>query len=64
MNEVLDRSGERIRAMEARTLCEAFQTTARERPGQTAHRTLDGTTSYTWSQFAERVRAIVVGDVA
>ncbi|HQR23180.1 MAG TPA: AMP-dependent synthetase/ligase [Steroidobacteraceae bacterium] len=48
-------------ALESRTLCEAFQATAAERPGQVAHRTLDGSVEFTYAEFAERVRALATG---
>ena len=48
-------------ALEARTLCEAFQLTASERSGQVAHRTLDGAASFTFGEYAERVRALATG---
>ncbi len=61
MNELVDRNGQRIASLEAATLCEAFQTTAAERPGQLAHRTLDGGVEFTFGEFAERVRALAEG---
>ncbi len=48
-------------ALRARTLCEAFQTTAAERPGQVALRTLHGEVSYTYGEYAARVRQLATG---
>ena len=56
------RQGRQARsALEARTLCEAFQLTASERPGQVAHRTLDGSVEFTFGEYAERVQALANG---
>jgi long-subunit acyl-CoA synthetase (AMP-forming) len=49
------------RALDAATLCEAFQITAAQRPDAIAHRSLDGETEITWAQYAERVEAIAAG---
>ena len=48
-------------ALRARTLCEAFQTTVTERPGQVALRTLHGEVSYTYGEYATRVRQLATG---
>ena len=48
-------------ALQAATLCEAFQITAAERPDDVAHRSLDGATEFTWAQYSERVRAVAAG---
>jgi long-subunit acyl-CoA synthetase (AMP-forming) len=61
IDQVHDKDGRRIKALEARTLCEAFQLTASERPGQVAHRTLDGGVEFTFGEYAERVRALATG---
>ena len=61
MSDILDRDGNRIASLGASTLCEAFQSTAAGRPGQVAHRTLDGTLEITYREFAERVEAIATG---
>lgn len=44
-----------------RTLCEAFQATAAERGDEIALRTVGGEAGLTWSQYAERMRAIAAG---
>ena len=61
IDQIRDQDGKRIRALEARTLCEAFQLTASERPGQVAHRTLDGSVEFTFGEYAERVQALATG---
>ena len=61
IDEIHDKDGKRIKALEARTLCEAFQLTASERPGQVAHRTLDGGVEFTFGEHAERVQALATG---
>ncbi|MEU8609473.1 AMP-binding protein [Actinoplanes sp. NPDC048791] len=43
------------------TMCAAFQATVRRMPDAVALRTVGGTTSYTWSQYAAQVRAIAAG---
>jgi long-subunit acyl-CoA synthetase (AMP-forming) len=48
-------------ALRARTLCEAFQTTAAERPDQIALRTPGGAVAITYRDYAERVRRIAGG---
>ncbi|MEX2447350.1 MAG: AMP-dependent synthetase/ligase [Solirubrobacterales bacterium] len=52
---------ERPRALEAATLCEAFQLTAAERPDQVALRTPGDAVSITFSEYAARVERIVAG---
>ncbi|MGQ0575661.1 MAG: AMP-dependent synthetase/ligase [Pseudonocardia sp.] len=46
---------------ELRSLCEAFQTTAAERAGEPALRAPGGTPSFTWGEYAARVRSIAAG---
>jgi long-subunit acyl-CoA synthetase (AMP-forming) len=58
---IRDMDGNRIGALEANTLCEAFQTTVAERAGQAALRTPDGSVEFTYGEFAERVRALATG---
>src|SRR5688572_27452436 len=48
-------------ALDAATLCEAFQRTAAERSGETALRTLGDEVSITWREYAERVRDLTAG---
>ena len=52
---------ERPAALDAATLCEAFQATASERASSVALRTPGGGTSITFGEYAERVRAIAGG---
>ena len=54
-------SGSGVAALDAPTLCAAFQVTAAERPEYLALRTLDGAVSYTYGQYAARVRALAAG---
>ena len=49
------------RALDAPTLCEAFQITAAQRPDQVAHRAFEGGVEITWWEYAERVRSIAGG---
>jgi long-subunit acyl-CoA synthetase (AMP-forming) len=51
----------RPRALDAATLCEAFQITVAERPDQVALRTIGGQTSITFAEYAERVRKLAAG---
>jgi long-subunit acyl-CoA synthetase (AMP-forming) len=51
----------RVAALEAATLCEAFQATASERAGQLAHRTFGGGLEFTFAEYAARVEAIARG---
>jgi len=50
-----------IAALGSSTLCEAFQITAAQRPGQVALRTLGGGTEITYAAFLARVRALAAG---
>ena len=61
VDEIRDKDGNRIKALETRTLCESFQVTVSERPGQVAHRTLDGSVEFTFGEYAERVKALAGG---
>jgi len=49
------------RAVDAATLAEAFRLTAAERASDTAVRTLDGSTEWTWSELREKVDALAAG---
>src|SRR5919109_451437 len=51
----------RPKALDAPTLCEAFQITAAERPDQVALRTPGDGLSITFGEYAERVRRIAAG---
>jgi long-chain acyl-CoA synthetase len=48
-------------ALSAKTLCEAFQITAAERPAAVALRTPGDGVSITWAEYARRVRSIAAG---
>src|SRR5262245_29193497 len=54
------RSG-RPAGLQAATVCEAFQLTVDERPGDVAIRTLGDAVSIAWAQYAARVREIAAG---
>jgi long-subunit acyl-CoA synthetase (AMP-forming) len=54
-------SAEQPAALSAATLCEAFQITAAERPGDVALRTPGDGVSITWKELADRVRRIAAG---
>ena len=49
------------RAVDAATLAEAFRLTSAERASDTAVRTLDGSTEWTWSELREKVDALAAG---
>jgi long-chain acyl-CoA synthetase len=49
------------RALQAQTVCEAFQITAAARAGQVAVRSADGSVSLTYGNLAERVRRVAAG---
>jgi long-chain acyl-CoA synthetase len=46
------------RALDASTMCEAFQITAAQRPGDVALRTIADGISITWGEYAQRVRQL------
>ena len=49
---------ERPAALDASTMCEAFQITAAERPGDAALRTIRDGISITWAEYSERVQRL------
>ncbi len=51
----------RPRALDAGTMCEAFQLTAAERPDQAALRTIGDGISITFREYADRVRRLAGG---
>jgi long-chain acyl-CoA synthetase len=55
------RSTGRPAGLDARTVCEAFQATAAAHPDRIAIRTRGDETSFTWGEYAERVRALASG---
>ncbi|MBA3301612.1 MAG: long-chain fatty acid--CoA ligase [Thermoleophilaceae bacterium] len=58
---VKDRGSTRPRALEAATLCEAFQHTVEDQPDRVALRTLDDSVSLTWAEYGERTRGVAAG---
>jgi len=56
-----ERERERPRALDARTVCEAFQMTVADNPDRPAVRTKDDSFAITWSEYGERVRAVAGG---
>src|SRR5689334_17434054 len=50
-----------VRALDAATLCEAFQITVAAHPQRVALRTPGNAVVVTWQQYAERVRRIAAG---
>src|ERR687894_2224569 len=59
-----ERRTERPPALDAVTLCEAFQTTAEANPDRVALRTKGDEFSCTWSEYADRVRRLAAGFAA
>jgi long-subunit acyl-CoA synthetase (AMP-forming) len=57
------RPAERVRpsALDAATMCEAFQTTVAERSGEVALRTIQDGVSITFAEYAERVKRLACG---
>ncbi len=53
--------GTRPQALDAPTVAAAFQATAAENAGANALRTKDDEVSFTWGEYAERVRALAAG---
>jgi long-chain acyl-CoA synthetase len=51
----------RLPALDASTMCEAFQLTAAARPDQVALRTIGGEVSITFAQYSHRVRLLAAG---
>ncbi len=56
-----ERSTEKPRALDATTVCEAFQMTVEDNADQVALRTPGGAVELTFAEYAERVRAIAAG---
>ena len=48
-------------ALQAPTVCQAFQITAAQRPSDTALRTLGGEVSLTWAEYADKARVMAAG---
>jgi long-subunit acyl-CoA synthetase (AMP-forming) len=57
------RPAERVRpsALDAATMCEAFQTTVEQRSGEVALRTIQDGVSITFAEYAERVKRLACG---
>ena len=56
-----ERRTEKPPALDAATVCEAFQTTVEANPDRPAIRTKDDEFSCTWAEYGERVRALAAG---
>ncbi len=61
MTKATKTAGAALATLEAKTLCEAFQITAAQRPGQAALRRADGRLEISFAKYAERVRNIATG---
>src|SRR5947209_8315242 len=61
MTTTVERQPSRFRALEERTLCAAFQTTARDFADRPAVRTKGDEVSFTWREYADRVRRLAAG---
>jgi long-subunit acyl-CoA synthetase (AMP-forming) len=59
--EIRQEQRARPRALDAATMCEAFQITVAERPGQVALRTIQDGVSITFAEYAERVKRLACG---
>src|SRR5215218_3177306 len=59
--EAAPRAAARPLALDAPTLCHAFQHTAAQRPGQVALRNPGDAVSITWREYAQRVEGIAGG---
>ena len=55
------RSTEKPVGLDAKTMCEAFQTTAEAHPDRQALRLKDDEVSFSWGEYAEKVRDIAAG---
>src|SRR4051794_27134561 len=56
-----ERRTEKPVALDARTMCEAFQQTADAHPDRPALRTKDGEVSISWGEYSERTRGLAAG---
>jgi len=56
-----ERSTARPKALDAKTACEAFQITAEANPDRVALRLKGDEESYTWGEYADKVRALAAG---
>ena len=61
MSTITERRSERPAGLDARTVAEAFQLTARATPERCAIRTKDDAFSITWGEYADRVRSTAAG---
>src|SRR5436190_19353435 len=57
----VERRTDRPVGLDARTMCEAFQKTAEAHPARPALRSRGEEVSFTWGEYAERVRALAAG---
>ncbi len=60
-SSTVERKTERPPALDAATMCEAFQITAEATADQVALRTKDDEVALTWSEYADHVRKIAAG---
>ncbi|MBA2506361.1 MAG: long-chain fatty acid--CoA ligase [Thermoleophilaceae bacterium] len=58
---VKEREGARPRALDAATICEAFQLTVEDHPERVAIRTQDDSVSLTWAEYGQRAREVAAG---
>src|SRR5215211_8195831 len=56
-----ERRTEKPVGLDAKTMCEAFQTTAEAHPDRPGLRTKDDEVSHSWGEYSERVRALSAG---
>ncbi len=61
MSTITERRSERPAGLDARTVAEAFQLTARATPERCAIRTKDDGFSITWGEYADKVRSTAAG---
>jgi long-chain acyl-CoA synthetase len=61
MSTITERRSDRPAGLDARTVAEAFQLTARATPERCAIRTKDDAFSITWGEYADKVRSTAAG---
>src|SRR5215213_1462293 len=59
-----ERRTEKPVGLDAKTMCEAFQTTAEAHPDRPALRSRNDEVTFTWAEYAQRVRELTAGLVA
>ena len=60
-SSTVERKTERPPALDAATMCEAFQITSDAVAGEVALRTKDDEVSLTWREYADRTRRVAAG---